>query len=44
MQQKSEMEFDTTVEFDDEDIIPQAESYMAQLEHHKMARKGPVKF
>ena len=32
------------VEFDDDDIIALAESYMAQLEHPKMARKGPAKF
>ena len=32
------------VEFDDDDIIALAESYMAQLEHPKMVSQGPVKF
>ena len=32
------------VEFNDEDIIALAESYMAQLEHPKMVRKGLNKF
>lgn len=33
-----------SVEFDDDDIIALAESYMAQLEYPKMVSEGPVKF